>query len=161
MTIHKPKNHQQCAICCQPFFNHHTKIHFIAMPNGGVQGEIVATEAAQGYQGVMQGGTISALHDTAMTHCLFSQHVCAMTAQLDVRFIHPIPLNTLLRVEAICIKHRRGLYLLESTIYVDGQCHSKAEAKFIRCAKETVTTDKTDLHSRHVNESRIPPVSLN
>ncbi|CAM2767994.1 PaaI family thioesterase [Vibrio mytili] len=133
MSIQIPNNHQQCAVCCQPFFNHHTVIHFTLMSDGGVQGEIVPTEKVQGYQDVMQGGAISALHDTAMTHCLFARDVCAMTAQLEVRFIKPIPLNTVIQVEAHCVKSKRGMYLLKSDIYVDGQCYSKAEAKFMRC----------------------------
>ena len=132
MSIHTPKNHQQCAICCRPFFNHHTAIQFILMSDGGVQGEIVPTEKVQGYQGVMQGGAITTLHDSAMTHCLFSRDVCAMTARLDIRFIKPIPLNTVIQVQAHCLKSKRGMHLLQSNIYVDGQCYSKAEAKFMQ-----------------------------
>jgi acyl-coenzyme A thioesterase PaaI-like protein len=132
MSIHTPKNHQECAVCCRPCFNHHTAIHFTLLPSGGVQGEIVSTEKVQGYQGVMQGGTITTLHDMAMTHCLFSRDVCAMTAQLDVRFIKPIPLNTLIQVQAHCVKNKRRMYLLRSCIYVDGQCYSRADAKFIQ-----------------------------
>lgn len=132
MSIHAPKNHQHCAVCCQPFFNAHDTIQFTAMPSGGVNGQIVPTEKVQGYQGVMQGGAISALHDTAMTHCLFAQGISAMTAKLEVRFIKPIPLNSSIRVEAHCIKSKRGMYLLESEIYVGDQCYSKAEAKFMQ-----------------------------
>ncbi|KJY81870.1 thioesterase [Vibrio galatheae] len=135
MFIHTPINHQQCAVCCQPFFNSHSVIQFRVMSDGGVLGEIVATEKVQGYQGVMQGGAISALHDTAMTHCLFSRNVCAMTAQLNVRFIKPVPLHTLIQVEAHCVKSKRGLYVLQSSIFINGQCYSTAEAKFMehRC----------------------------
>lgn len=132
MSIHIPKHHQQCAVCCQPFFNHDTAIQFTLMSDGGVQGEIVPTEKVQGYQGVMQGGVITTLHDTAMTHCLFSRNVCAMTAQLDVRFIKPIPLNTVIQVQAHSLKSKRGMHLLQSNIYVDGHCYSKAEAKFMQ-----------------------------
>ncbi|NOH31444.1 PaaI family thioesterase [Vibrio mediterranei] len=131
MSIHHPINHQQCAICCQPFFNPHTTLEFIPTLDGGVKAKIVPMENVQGYQDVMQGGAISALHDAAMTHCLFSRDVCAMTAQLDVRFIKPIPLNTLIEVQAHCLKSKRGLYILNSSIYVDGECYSRAEAKFM------------------------------
>lgn len=89
------------------------------------------TEKVQGYDGVMQGGAIAALHDTAMTHCLFSREVHAMTAQLNVRFIKPIPLGTLVQVEAHCLRQKRGMYLLQSSINVNGECYSRAEAKFM------------------------------
>ncbi|WP_274880046.1 PaaI family thioesterase [Vibrio harveyi] len=132
MSHHNPKNHQQCAVCCQPFFNASDTVQFSQMPNGGVQCEIVPTEKVQGYQGVMQGGAICALHDTAMTHCLFAQKICAMTAKLKVRFIKPVPLNAIIRVEAHCVKSKRGMFLLQSEIYVGEQCYSKAEAKFMQ-----------------------------
>lgn len=131
MSIEPPKNHQQCSVCCAPFFNHNTTIQFDLMLDGGIQGEIVPTERVQGYQGVMQGGAIATLHDTAMTHCLFSRGVHAMTAQLNVRYIKPIPLDTLIQVKAHCLKQKRGMYLLQSCIYVAGECYSKAEAKFM------------------------------
>lgn len=101
------------------------------MPDGGVQGEVVATNKVQGYQGVMQGGAITTLHDSAMTHCLFSGGIHAMTAQLNVRFMKPVPLHTPIQVQAHCLTQKRGLYLLQSSIYVDGECYSKAEAKFM------------------------------
>ena len=132
MSFYIPQNHQQCAVCCQPFFNHHSAIHFTLMADGGVVGEIVPTEKVQGYQDVMQGGVISTLHDTAMTHCLFVRDVCAMTARLDVRFIKPIPLNSVIRVQAHCLKSKRGMYLMQSSIFLDGFCYSTAEAKFMQ-----------------------------
>ncbi|GMQ47246.1 hypothetical protein VB10N_22450 [Vibrio sp. 10N] len=96
-----------------------------------MHGQTVPTEQVQGYQGVMQGGSITTLHDTAMTHCLFSRDVHAMTAQLNVRFIKPIPLYTLIQVKAHCLTHKRGVYLLQSRIYIDGECYSRAEGKFM------------------------------
>lgn len=132
MFSHTPENHQQCAVCCQSFFNQQSAIRFTLLPDGGVRGEIVATEKVQGYLGVMQGGTICALHDAAMTHCLFFRDVCAMTAQLDVRFLKPVPLHRLIRVEAHCLESKRGIYVLQSRIDVDGDCCSRAHAKFMQ-----------------------------
>lgn len=132
MSILIPQHHQQCAVCCLPFFNDDNVIQFNVMPNGGVKGQIIPTDKVQGYQGVMQGGIISALHDAAMTHCLFALNLCAMTVKLDVRFIKPIPIKSLVTVKAYCLKSKRGLHVLESLISIDGQCYSKAEAKFMQ-----------------------------
>ncbi|MGF1751759.1 PaaI family thioesterase [Vibrio cionasavignyae] len=151
MSIHTPKNHQHCTVCCLPFFNHNTVIHFTLMPDGGVQSKIVPTEKVQGYQGVMQGGVITTLHDTAMTHCLFSRHVYAMTAQLDVRFIKPIPLNTAIQVQAHCLKSKRGVHFLQSSIYVNGQCYSKAEAKFMSRQGMLGGNDTTESLGDHIS----------
>ncbi|WP_417878655.1 PaaI family thioesterase [Vibrio sp.] len=131
MSITIPNNHQQCAVCSKPFFNNDHTLEFDLMADGGVIGKIVPTEKVQGYNGVMQGGAIAALHDAAMTHCLFAHDVCAMTAKLDVRFIKPISLNSLIEVKAHCIKSKRGIYFMQSRIFSDGLCVSKAEAKFM------------------------------
>ncbi|KGY12969.1 thioesterase [Vibrio tubiashii] len=131
MSIHIPKNHQQCAVCCQPFFNDHSAIRFELTADGGVVGQIVPTKKVQGYQGVMQGGVIATLHDAAMTHCLFARDVCAMTARLDVRYIKPIPLNSVIQLQADCLMKKRGVYLMQSHIFIGGDCYSSAEAKFM------------------------------
>lgn len=131
MSIYIPKNHQQCAVCCQPFFNDHSAIHFELTADGGVVGQIVPTKKVQGYQGVMQGGVIATLHDAAMTHCLFARDVCAMTARLDVRYIKPIPLNSVIQLQAHCLMEKRGVYLMQSRIFIGRDCYSSAEAKFM------------------------------
>jgi len=85
----------------------------------------------QGYQGVMQGGLISTLHDTAMTHCLFEHNIQALTASLNVRFIQTVPLHTELCVSAKLIKQTKRIFLLESWIKAEGVICSTAEAKFM------------------------------
>lgn len=132
MSIQIPENHQQCSVCCQPFFSRHTVIDFTLTSDGGVEGKIVPTEKVQGYQDVMQGGLITTLHDSAMTHCLFAQNIHAMTAQLNVRFLKPIPLNSVVWVKAHCLNSKQRMHTLQSDIYVNGVCHSRAEAKFMQ-----------------------------
>ncbi|EGR3990315.1 PaaI family thioesterase [Vibrio cholerae] len=131
MSINAPKNHQQCAVCCHPFFNDDSAIQFQLTADGGVVGQIVPTKKVQGYQGVVQGGVIATLHDAAMTHCLFARDVNAMTARLDVRYLKPIPLNSVIQVQAHCLMEKRGMYLMQSRILIGEDCYSSAEAKFM------------------------------
>lgn len=131
MSITIPESHLHCAVCSKPFFSHESGLTFTLMADGGVVAETVPSDKVQGYQGVMQGGAIAALHDAAMTHCLFAHNVCAMTARLDVRFIKPISLNSVIQVQAHCVKSKRGMYLMQSRIFIDGHCYSEAEAKFM------------------------------
>lgn len=126
-----PSNHQNCAVCCQPFFSDQQIIDFTHLADGSVQTTITATEKMQGYQGVMQGGLISTLHDTAMTHCLFAHNIQALTASLNVRFIQTVPLHTTLCVTAKMIKRTKRFFALESRIEAEGVICSTAEAKFM------------------------------
>ncbi len=126
-----PNNHQNCSVCCQPFFSDQQIINFTHLADGRVQTTITASDKMQGYQGVMQGGLISTLHDTAMTHCLFAHQIQALTASLNVRFIQTVPLNTALCVTAKMVKQTKRIFTLESSIEANGIVCSTAEAKFM------------------------------
>ncbi|MDA0148976.1 PaaI family thioesterase [Vibrio sp. LaRot3] len=131
MTFLIPQSHCQCVVCSQPFFGEQT-IQFELTQTGSVQAQIVASDKVQGYQGVMQGGLISALHDSAMLHCLFSLGVEAMTASIDVRFHHPVPLQKPIVIQARLVNQKRKLYQLESHIYCGEQLCSSAKSRFIQ-----------------------------
>jgi len=131
MTFTIPQRHCQCVVCRQPFFGEQT-LQFETTQTGAVQAQIVASDKVQGYQGVMQGGLISTLHDSAMLHCLFSLGVEAMTASIDVRFHHPVPINTPIVIQARLVSQRRKLYQLESYIYCGEQLCSSAKSRFIQ-----------------------------
>lgn len=131
MFIQHPPHHCHCAVCCEPFFSNQQSIEFQSLNDDRVTAQIVATEKMQGYRGVMQGGLISTLHDAAMTHCLFAKGISAMTAELTVRYLSPVPLYQPLTIEASLIKQRRTIYYLSSSIFCAEQCLSTATAKFM------------------------------
>lgn len=128
-----PQSHCQCVVCCQPFFSEHC-IEYEASGDHSVQAIIVATQKVQGYAGVMQGGLVTALHDSAMLHCLFHRDVTAMTASLEVRFHHPVPLERELRVQAQWVKNNRRIHWLKSEIWCDGVLCSSASSRFMSLA---------------------------
>lgn len=131
MKVVKPTRYQHSVVCQNGFFNPSTGLEFLKIADGGVQTSLVATEQAQGYDGVMHGGMVSSLHDSAMVHTLFALNIHAMTVELTVRFIAPVPLYTPLRVVARQINQRRNVHYLESEIWANGERCSKATAKFI------------------------------
>jgi uncharacterized protein (TIGR00369 family) len=90
------------------------------------------TERHQGYDGLLHGGMTSTLLDAAMTHCLFVHGIQALTAELVVRFMAPIPLGADLLVSAQLTGQRRGIYQLEGTITHDKKPLARATSKFIR-----------------------------
>lgn len=54
-----------------------------------------------------------------------------MTVRLDVRFIKLILLDSVIQVQSL--KSKQGMYLMLSSIIIDGLCYSTAEAKFMQC----------------------------
>ncbi|ANU38962.1 PaaI family thioesterase [Vibrio scophthalmi] len=130
MVSSKAKSHCQCAVCCQPFFSEQC-IEFIPTNTHSVQATIVATQEVQGYDGVMQGGLVTTLHDSAMLHCLFNLDITAMTASLEVRFHQPIPIGQTLYVQARWVKSKRRLHWLSSEIWCNGVLCSSASSRFM------------------------------
>lgn len=89
----------------------------------------------QGYSGLLHGGMISTLLDSAMTHCLFHHGIEAMTASLKVRFLEPVPCTGTLEIKATLDERRRHVYLLNAELAASGHCLARAEARFIRSRK--------------------------
>jgi acyl-coenzyme A thioesterase PaaI-like protein len=59
--------------------------------DGAVHTVFKAHEGLQGYRGILHGGVITALLDAAMANCLFLKGVEALTGDLHVRFLKPVP----------------------------------------------------------------------
>ena len=86
----------------------------------------------QGYSGILHGGIVSALLDSAMTHCLFNSGIKAVTGDLHVRFLHPVPCNQPLEIRASMVSKRPPLYRLKSELRQGKKIMARAEAKFMK-----------------------------
>lgn len=124
-----PASHAACMVCGQ---RDSLALQFHE-DEEGVEAFFMADPRWQGYQGVLHGGMISTLLDAAMTHCLFHFGVEAMTADLQIRFIKPVPCSEMLELRAELLTERRSLYQLCAKLLCHGEIMARAEAKFIRC----------------------------
>lgn len=75
---------------------------------------------------------ICSLLDAAMAHCLFLQGIEAMTADLRVRFLKPVPCGTTLILCARLQEARRELYRLSAEMRSTNLVLARAEGRFIR-----------------------------
>jgi len=85
----------------------------------------------QGYDGILHGGVISALLDAAMTHCLIHRGVPALTAELKVRYLLPVPCDGELRISARILEARPPLYRISAELMRNGDVYATASASFI------------------------------
>jgi uncharacterized protein (TIGR00369 family) len=88
--------------------------------------------ALQGYRDVLHGGMIAALLDAAMTHCLFRRGIRAVTADLHVRYLRPIPCGALVEVRAWITCERRRMHRLEAELVLEQRVMARAEAAFMQ-----------------------------
>ncbi|SMF39074.1 hypothetical protein SAMN02745866_02507 [Alteromonadaceae bacterium Bs31] len=66
-----------------------------------------------------------------MTHCLFALNIEAVTAELKIRFFHPVPCFVEVLLQARLIKSKAPLYIAQADLSIDGIPFACAEAKFM------------------------------
>jgi uncharacterized protein (TIGR00369 family) len=122
--------HGCCAVCGH--VNGHTpRLRFAVADDGSVQAVFQPDRAYEGYTGILHGGVIAALLDAAMTNCLFAHGRCGLTAELCVRFRHPVVSDSLLRLRAYVERASSPLFVLRGELRQAGQVRATAVGKFL------------------------------
>jgi len=101
--------------------------------DGMVCGRFHGNEALQGYQGMLHGGVLAALLDSAMVHCLFHRGTQGVTGDLHIRFVQPVPCRAEVDVRARVVSATPPLFYLKAEIIGDGCVMAWAEATFMQC----------------------------
>ncbi|MFH1680261.1 MAG: PaaI family thioesterase [Candidatus Eisenbacteria bacterium] len=130
-NVSRRNGHDWCLLCGarNPWS---LNLSFRADGEGAVNTEFSPHPRLQGYQGVLHGGVISALLDSAMTHCLFHRGVRAVTGDLRVRFLRPASCRGPLRLTARVLSSTPRLYRLRAELSDDKGILAWGEAKFLR-----------------------------
>ncbi|MFP4106164.1 MAG: PaaI family thioesterase [Phycisphaerae bacterium] len=127
--------HPRCVICGPPSRNG-LGVCFHTLGDGSVSAEFDCDFEYEGYDGMLHGGVISALSDAAMANCLFARGIAAVTAELNVRFRHPIRLGKPLTVTGTIIRDGRPVFVLQAELVQDGQLKAKATGKFMELPED-------------------------
>lgn len=123
-------DHERCLLCGE---RNPWSLKLTFLPEGQqVTASFQPHPGLQGYGGVLHGGVISALLDAAMTHCLFHQGVRAVTGDLHVRFLRPVPCRQALELKAWLLSAAPPLYRLKAELTAGGLVMAWAEAKFVQ-----------------------------
>jgi acyl-CoA thioesterase FadM len=93
--------------------------------------EFELDQAVEGYVGWPHGGITSAVLDGAMTNWLFAHGLTGVTAELKVRFRHPVVLGEPAMVSARLKSASHPLYELEACITQSGQLKVRAIGRFM------------------------------
>ena len=130
MKLLRDAHHARCVVCGDGN-KAGLKLSFQVSSNGSVEGKVPCRRLFQGYDGLLHGGVISAILDSAMTNCLFAHDIVAVTGELTVRFMHPVVLTREAVVRA-CIKEAMPpLYCMEAQLTQNGRAVARASAKFV------------------------------
>ncbi len=130
-TISVHNGHSRCLFCGS-LNPRSLNLSFHAAEDGGVRTRFKPPDELQGYDGILHGGVVASLLDAAMTHCLFHLGIQAVTADLHVRFVQPVPCNVSLEICARVLSSNPPLYRQRSEIILDEKVMAWAEGKFLR-----------------------------
>ena len=131
----RARQHPLCWVC-SPDNEHGLGVEFCDDSMGGVEGSFACDEAFTGYAGYLHGGVISSLLDGAMTNCLLSHGLIAVTADLQVRFHHPVRIGQAVIIRAWLNETRRLVYILGAELLQDGVVCATAVGRFMRHPQE-------------------------
>jgi acyl-coenzyme A thioesterase PaaI-like protein len=124
-------SHRHCLLCGSenPLS---MRLKFNINSDGSVGAFFQAHQHLQGYNGIMHGGVIGALLDSAMTNCLFLHGIEALTGEMNIKFLHSIPCNSKIFLQAQIEKEMDPLFLLVSRAYCDKTLMAESSAKFMK-----------------------------
>ena len=125
-----PRIHKNCVVCGTSN-DRGLHLQFLSLEDGSVQASFDCGKAFEGYAGSLHGGVISALLDGAMTHCIFAHGHAGVTAELKVRYRHPVVVDHIAIVRGRICRCSPPLYLMEAELLQDGQVKATATAKFM------------------------------
>lgn len=127
-------DHSRCLLCGE----HNPRslnLSFRAEADGSVRMSFRGHPELQGYDDILHGGIIAALLDAAMTHCLFHHGVRAVTGDLHVRYVRPVPCDADVELRAWVLAPGPPVHRLRAELRYKGAVMAWAEAKFLQQRK--------------------------
>jgi acyl-coenzyme A thioesterase PaaI-like protein len=106
------------------------RLKFHEQGDGTVFGNFFADPKFEGYSGIIHGGIVATLLDSAMTHCLLMKDIPALTGRLSIKYSTPIRTGTIVKLEARIVDQFHEMFILEGKALVDGKRVASAEAKY-------------------------------
>jgi acyl-coenzyme A thioesterase PaaI-like protein len=122
--------HPGCVVCCRSN-GQGLGLEFHIAHDGAVEASFSCGRVFQGYPDVLHGGVISMLLDGAMTNCLFAHNIVAVTADLAVRFRHPVATTNVALVRAWINSSTGPLHYLTAELMQNSEVKATATGKFL------------------------------
>jgi acyl-coenzyme A thioesterase PaaI-like protein len=125
------KSHASC-VACGPDNPAGLRLKFAKQPDGSVRAAVFCRREISGYDGFLHGGVAALMLDSAMTNCLFSLGVAALTAEFNLKYKAPVLIGRAAELRAWLVSDMAPLYLLKAELSQDGRVKVLAEAKFLK-----------------------------
>ena len=148
MRALRERHHPHCLICGAQN-NRGLQVPFRACEDGSVTATLTLSTDLQGYRDVAHGGIVASLLDAAMVNCLFTHGIVAMTAELVVRFVHPVAVGHPAEVRAWRKTSRPPLHEMSARLTQGTRIVARATAKFMEVPDSPAGTES--------ERTKVPP----
>lgn len=133
-------SHPGCFVC-GPANGHGLGLEFRLGADGAVEASFACQGVFEGYPAMLHGGIICTLLDGAMTNCLFAHGHAGVTAELRVRFRHPVITERPAQVRAWIASSLRPLHELAAELVQGEQVMATASGKFLEKGAQSIFGD--------------------
>lgn len=107
-------------------------LDFKLISNNKVKAEFTPGALHQGYNEIMHGGLTATLLDEAMVKVINFKGIKAFTAEMNLRYRHPVPIGEKLIICGQLIQQKSRLYVTEAQLKdSQGKILVQAKAKFM------------------------------
>ncbi|HPM83414.1 MAG TPA: PaaI family thioesterase [Candidatus Anammoximicrobium sp.] len=130
LCVLRRDSHPGCFVCGLAN-GHGLGLEFRLDEEGAVEATFACPGVFEGYPATLHGGVICALLDGAMTNCLFAHGHAGVTAELRVRFRHPVITERPAKVRAWIASSLRPLHELAAELVQEEQVRATARGKFL------------------------------
>ena len=119
---------QNCCFGCGPANAGGLHLEFLLAEDGRVVCLPTIPDSFEGPAGYLHGGIIATLLDEAMSKSVRAQGLTAMTRQIEINYLRPVPSGAPIRVEGRLVRSEGRKHWSEARI-VDTRGHTLADAK--------------------------------
>lgn len=126
-----PQDDSRC-FGCGAENDHGLQLVFVPQEDGSVRGDTVLRNDFQGWKGVAHGGIVMMMLDEAMAHAAAARGHAAVTANIQVRFKKPTPLNVPIVLVATVEWERRAVLGMKAEVRDEqGKVLAFAQGEFL------------------------------
>jgi uncharacterized protein (TIGR00369 family) len=96
------------------------QLEFLLAEDGSVVCRVAVPENFEGHPGYLHGGIIATLLDETMSKAVRARGLTAMTRQLEIDYLRPVPSGTPLRMEGVVVRSEGRKHWAEAKILNSG-----------------------------------------
>ena len=126
----RARAHRRCFACGNRN-GQAARLQFAARGDGSVEASFVGRKSDQGYDRILHGGVVATLLDATMTNYLLMLGRSGLTAELNVRFRHPVRTGRRTIIRVWVERDAAPLFVLRAEASQDGQRRATATGKFL------------------------------